>query len=137
MLRYVPKTYICSCCGQEKFEYEFYRQSYTGQLEKQCKTCINVKRSVQRHKAKYGKFISKEKQRSMTQDIKYFLTDWKDAMIHFGGGCAWCDTKEGRARKSKHERDHVIPVSKGGKTIRNNIVPSCAKCNSRYVFCFG
>ena len=128
-LAYTPKKYVCSCCGEEKPETDFYRQSYTGERTNQCKDCINIKRSVQRHKAKHGKFISKEKCRGMVDHIDYALQDWLDAMIHFGGSCPICGVKEGKARKSKFDRDHIVPLSKGGKTVRSNIMPCCPACN--------
>jgi len=27
--------------------------------------------------------------------------------------------------------DHLVPISRGGKTSRNNVVPACKDCNSR------
>ena len=128
-LHYEPKVYRCSCCGEEKPESEFYRQSYTGIRNNECKTCTNVKRSVQRHKAKIGKFISKEKARGMTQDICYTVEDWCDAMVHFGGKCPICGKPEGRSKKAKFDKDHIIPISKGGATVRNNIMPCCKRDN--------
>jgi 5-methylcytosine-specific restriction endonuclease McrA len=41
----------------------------------------------------------------------------------FDGQCAYCD-----ARATSW--DHVIPVSKGGKTVPGNMVPACLSCNS-------
>lgn len=128
-LTYKPKTYVCSCCGDEKPEFEYYRQSYTGLRNNECKLCTNLKRSVQRHKAKHGKFVSKEKHRSMIDEINYTLHDWKAAILHFRGECPICGKREGRSKKSKFERDHIIPLSKGGKTVRNNIMPCCARDN--------
>lgn len=127
-LNYTPKLYECSCCHKMKPESEFYRQSYTNELTSQCKTCINVKRSVQRHKAKHGKFVSKEKCRGM-EDVNYDLGDWRDAMLHFGGCCAYCGKPEGRAKADKHDREHFVPLSRGGRTTRENIGPACRKCN--------
>lgn len=128
-LSYKPKLFTCICCGAEKPESEYYRQSYTGIRENQCKVCVNVKKSVNRHKAKHGKFISKEKHRNMIDTIDYTLRDWKDVMLHFGGECAFCGKTEGRSKKDKHDRDHVIAISKGGKTVRENIICACSKCN--------
>ena len=121
-------TRTCTTCGSTKPITEFYQQSYTGQWSNQCKTCINVKRSVERNKAKHGKFISKEKIRAM-ETPDYALKDWKDAMVHFGGCCPICGVTEGRSKKSKFDRDHIVPISKGGKTVRNNVMPCCSKCN--------
>ena len=41
----------------------------------------------------------------------------------FDGGCAYCD---GRV----DTWDHVIPVTKGGATAPDNILPACIACNS-------
>ena len=127
-LHYTPKTKVCSCCGVEKPLSEFYTQAYTGEPTNQCKTCINVKRAVMRHKDKHGKFVSKEKCRSM-EEVDYELSDWRDAMLHFGGGCCYCGVAEGRARAAKFDREHFVPLSRGGKTVRSNIGPACRKCN--------
>lgn len=127
-LTYTPNIYKCTCCGELKTECDYYTESYTGKRTNQCKVCINVKRAVERHKAKHGKFVSKEKIRGM-ENPDYVLADWRDAMIHFGGTCAFCNKPEGRAAKDKMDRDHLIAISKGGKTIRNNIIPACRKCN--------
>lgn len=123
----IPKK-VCSCCNQSLPITEFYKQSYTDKLTDQCKTCINVKRSVQRNKSKHGKFISKERIRAM-EEPNYQLKDWKDVMVYFGGECPFCGTKEGRSKKAKFDRDHLVAISCGGKTERKNIIPCCPKCN--------
>lgn len=41
----------------------------------------------------------------------------------FDGECAYCDSLAATW-------DHVIPVSKGGETTADNILPSCTPCNS-------
>ena len=124
----VMPTKTCSCCNTAKPLSEFYTQSYTQVLSNQCKTCINVKRSVERNKAKHGKFVSKEKIRGM-EAVDYDLKDWRDAMLFFSGGCCYCGVKEGRAKADKFDREHLVPLSRGGKAVRVNIVPACRKCN--------
>jgi 5-methylcytosine-specific restriction endonuclease McrA len=42
--------------------------------------------------------------------------------------CQYCDTEVSRTNVTF---DHVIPLSKGGKTNWENIVASCGPCNSR------
>ena len=49
-------------------------------------------------------------------------------MLYFRGKCSYCGRKQSKG--VKRTRDHVVPVSKGGKTVRENIVPSCERCNS-------
>ena len=122
------KTQVCSCCGQQKPLSEFYKQSYTGIPTLQCKVCINVKRGVVRHKQRHTKFVAKERQRNM-EDVDYSIKDWQECMVHFHGECAYCGVSEGRAKAAKFDRDHIIALSKGGKTTKRNIIPACPKCN--------
>lgn len=42
--------------------------------------------------------------------------------------CAYCGTKVNRGTATM---DHVLPISKGGKTNWENIVTACGPCNSR------
>ena len=41
----------------------------------------------------------------------------------FGGQCAYCSA-------AASTWDHIVPVSKGGRTEPGNIVPACVSCNS-------
>lgn len=123
-LTYTPKMYVCDCCGVAKPGSDFYTESYTGARTNQCKECINIKRRVQRHKSKHGKFISKEKIRGM-ETPDFTLEDWKVAMLHFRGSCAFCGKPEGRAKAEKLDRDHLLAISRGGKTVRGNVIPAC------------
>ena len=40
--------------------------------------------------------------------------------------CAYCGTHSGHSSLS---RDHIVPVSKGGKDVWMNVVTACIKCN--------
>lgn len=121
-------TQTCSCCGETKPVSEFYQQSITGLPSAQCKTCVNVKRSVVRNKRRHNKFVSKEKCRTgEAPDLS--LEAWKSCMVYFRGCCAYCGKPEGRAAADKLDRDHLVPISKGGKTVKNNVIPACRKCN--------
>ncbi len=42
--------------------------------------------------------------------------------------CMYCGKEYGRASLT---RDHVIPLSKGGRDVWNNVVSACFHCNSR------
>lgn len=128
-LHYTPKMLECSVCHQIKPETEFYRQSYTGIPLQQCKECVAIKRRVERGKQRLNKFISKEKHRTCGEVPDYSLDDWRAAMLHFRGCCAYCGKPEGRSKKDKFDRDHLIPISRLGKTVRNNVIPACPTCN--------
>ena len=54
----------------------------------------------------------------------YTLDLWKDTLEYFDNRCAYCGVNGVRL-----EKEHVIPVSSGGGFTKNNVVPSCRKCN--------
>ena len=43
------------------------------------------------------------------------------------GVCAYCGAKVGA---QKLTMDHVVPVARGGRSARGNVVASCKDCNS-------
>ena len=53
------------------------------------------------------------------------VDEWKRILENYEYSCSYCG--EERAL----EMDHVIPVSKGGITEVDNIVPACRSCNAR------
>jgi 5-methylcytosine-specific restriction endonuclease McrA len=44
------------------------------------------------------------------------------------GRCHWCG---GQFAPEELTMDHVIPIARGGKASRNNVVPCCKECNSK------
>jgi len=42
--------------------------------------------------------------------------------------CHYCRRKVGREQLTM---DHVVPLSRGGKSKKGNIVPACKECNSK------
>jgi hypothetical protein len=44
------------------------------------------------------------------------------------GYCHYCQKK---FVADELTMDHLVPVSRGGKASRNNVVPACKECNSR------
>lgn len=127
-LHYTMPTKTCSCCGQELPVSSFYTEAYTGKPAGQCKECTLIKRRAGRQAAKTGKFVSKEKARTF-EDVNYTNDDWRAALLHFRGTCCYCGRPEGRAKDTRFDREHFVPVSRGGKTVRSNIGPACRKCN--------
>lgn len=59
--------------------------------------------------------------------VNFTLQDWKDCVIYFGGECAYCGATTRKGERLT--KDHLVPISCGGTTTPDNIVPSCAKCN--------
>lgn len=44
------------------------------------------------------------------------------------GVCHYCNSKVGKAYLTM---DHVVPLSRGGKSRKGNIVPACKECNNK------
>ena len=68
-------------------------------------------------------FVRREKAKA--QEIRRSQW-WKNRRS--SGICHYCGRKFPPAELTM---DHVIPVSRGGKSDRHNVVPCCKECNSR------
>ncbi|MBN1155241.1 HNH endonuclease [candidate division KSB1 bacterium] len=53
-------------------------------------------------------------------------TQWWQTKIA-AGICHYCGKK---FPTSELTMDHIVPLSKGGKSVRGNVVPCCKTCNS-------
>jgi len=51
---------------------------------------------------------------------------WKNRLAQ--GRCHYCN---GSFSPDELTMDHIVPVTRGGKASRNNVVPCCKECNSR------
>lgn len=51
--------------------------------------------------------------------------DWQRLLERFGHECAYC----GEAIRGVAQKEHVIPLIRGGRQSVGNIVPACAGCN--------
>ncbi len=67
--------------------------------------------------------IRREKERAR----RLRRTHWWNSRIQ-KGVCYYCNRKVGRDRLTM---DHVVPLSRGGKSRKGNIVAACKECNSR------
>lgn len=114
-----PKTKKCGNCRQ--------REKYESDPEYRKK--INNRNINNNHKESYKakKRLAVIKRRTQVANLEFTLTkeEWEKILEKFKYRCAYC-RKEG-----KLEMDHVIPISKGGPTTKENIVPACRSCNSK------
>lgn len=53
------------------------------------------------------------------------LREWRVLVAAWGGRCAYCGVKPKRLT-----RDHMIPLSRGGANLIDNILPACFTCNT-------
>ncbi len=54
-------------------------------------------------------------------------THWWDRKVR-NGVCYYCRRRVGREHLTM---DHVVPLSRGGKSKKGNIVPACKECNNK------
>lgn len=120
----------CTVCHEKKPVDQYPKNGKDKEgntrYRKDCKVCYSITRKLTKRKA-VTKFVNNTKHRTGEVDT-YNLEDWRAAMLHFRGCCAYCGNPPIRGRKL--HRDHIVPVSGGGDTSRKNIAPSCKSCNS-------
>ena len=54
-------------------------------------------------------------------------TQWWLSRIE-NGICYYCGRKVGRQNLTM---DHIVPLSRGGKSKKGNVVPACKECNNK------
>jgi len=54
-------------------------------------------------------------------------THWWQRKIS-SGQCYYCGTLVGRENLTM---DHIVPLSRGGKSTKGNVVPACKDCNNK------
>ncbi len=121
----------CTCCGEWKPLYECFAKNGelagVTQYRLDCKVCYNVKRKENSNKKKHSDFVGGMRRRG-EEAVSYTHQEWKEAVIYFGGECAYCGATPRRGRVLT--KDHLVAVSAGGATTADNIVPACDRCNS-------
>jgi 5-methylcytosine-specific restriction endonuclease McrA len=64
------------------------------------------------------------KSRIQAQRFQFTEKDWRRMLARYRGCCAYCGEKH-----PKLQREHVIPIARGGRHSVGNIVPACPRCN--------
>ncbi len=54
-------------------------------------------------------------------------TNWWQAQLQ-QGICHYCGQK---FKPDELTMDHIVPVARGGKSVKGNVVPCCKECNNR------
>ncbi|MBA7573652.1 HNH endonuclease [Candidatus Atribacteria bacterium 1244-E10-H5-B2] len=74
---------------------------------------------------------AKYRRRTILKNTINTLTaqEWLDILVKHDCRCIYCGKK--LIDSFDTTRDHVIPISKGGNNVKENIVPACKSCNSK------
>ena len=113
-----------------------YRESHPEQIKEYMdknKEKINVWKSNYKktEKGRASNQRYKTQRRSKEASVPNTLTfdEWLGILGEYNYRCAYCGIPFDD--NNRPERDHVIPVSKGGGNTKDNIVPSCRLCNAK------
>lgn len=127
----LPIARSCCFCGEVKPISEFARngtdEDGVPEYRHDCKVCYNIRRRENATKSTHSGFIAGQRRRG---EVHPELThqEWKESVIFFGGECAYCGATPRKGQRLT--KDHLEPISKGGTTTEDNIVPACPHCNS-------
>lgn len=68
----------------------------------------------------------RQTRRSIKRQLPCSLTieEWCESLEYFDNACAYCCEKN-----DELHQEHIIPLSKGGGYIKQNIIPACPNCN--------
>lgn len=100
-----------------------YSLTPKGQL-----ACINGQRAYRAtENGRASQLRSAHKRRSRIKRAPSSLTttEWKAVLARCQHRCLYC----GEAKAL--ERDHIVPVSRGGGLTAENVAPACRRCNTR------
>jgi 5-methylcytosine-specific restriction endonuclease McrA len=143
-----PAQYkVCSGCNDRLLATpEYFHRQANGKygVTSKCKSCKNaqIKDWVVRNpdksraqkdrwkKLNYEKYlqVKRDDQRRRKYALKsgkIDIVDWQAMLERFNYRCAYCGSAEDITQ------DHIIPLSKGGANVIENIQPLCRTCNSR------
>jgi 5-methylcytosine-specific restriction protein A len=76
----------------------------------------------------YGQEVGEDEiRREREKARKLRQSEWWLRRIN-KGICYYCEREVGRDQLTM---DHVVPLSRGGKSKKGNIVPACKECNNK------
>lgn len=69
-------------------------------------------------------YLQIERTKNLDLLAQLSLKNWLTTLEHFSWSCAYC-------RGEFEAMDHYVPLSRGGPTTWNNVLPSCQRCNRK------
>ncbi|MEK4085143.1 HNH endonuclease [Psychrobacillus sp. FSL K6-1415] len=117
----------CSICKETKpielFEKEKRKKDGRGA---RCLPCKNIRKGNDKAYRAFSRF--KEKANKYPTPIETTKEEVAQIFELFEGRCAYCYVEE-TAETGTHHLEHVIPLIKGGRHHKSNLVIACDKCN--------
>lgn len=76
-------------------------------------------------------FLHKIKRRQIDVEGSHSFLEWIDLLKKHNNECYYCGVRMTKKMGPRQRtRDHIIPITRGGKDDLSNIVPACRSCNS-------
>lgn len=76
-------------------------------------------------KKKLHNEIRRDRMRLAMKKGTHTRAEWESLKFEFSGRCVLCGADE-----RKIQKDHIIPIYKGGSDAITNLQPLCAQCNA-------
>ena len=108
---------------ERRIKGKLYSATHREAIHARCRRWVEA----HRERARELDSLGQERRRARLAGLPATLTaaEWSEIVEEFGRRCAYCG-----AELAKLIKEHIVPVSRGGGTTRQNIVPSCTSCNS-------
>ncbi len=125
-LKHYEEEFLDNCTYKPKFPIvKLHLTQRTPWNDKSREYIYNIKGIVK----SYDLAIKKERQASFARQQRALMSDGLRYSILKRDGFRCCICGSSQADGVKLEVDHIIPVSKGGKTIADNLQTLCERCN--------
>ena len=136
----IKQKTICVCAVCKKLIYVGKNYYISDNLNGQCIECFNNNEIINLKPNEIKKITIKKYRTQLEYFKKVYNTrsflelkqinnlsdyDWNKCKEYFNNSCAYCG-----ANNTTLHKEHVIPLSKGGNLVKENIIPSCQSCNS-------
>ena len=102
-----------------------YREEHKEYYDEKIRTWSKTEKGKLRSQRGCTKRRAREREMINTLTAK----EWADTLETYNYRCAYCGVEFNC--ELPPTKDHVIPISKGGHNIKENVVPACKSCNSR------
>ena len=107
---------------------EYFKQYYKDHREERLEY---AKKHARKKRRDANRARSWKKRHEALKLLPNTLTEeeWQELLAAADHRCVYCDRHEDEV--GPMQKDHIIPVSRGGGTTKDNIQPACKHCNAR------